>query len=628
VAISVGAINDAPVNTVPAGQATNEETALVFSSANANAISVADVDAATGPVQITLGVTNGTLTLSGTTGLSFTTGTGSGDATMVFTGTLADVNAALDGLSYAPTANYAGPATLTLTTDDQGNTGAGGALSASSSVAITVNAINDAPVNTVPGPQGTNEDTALVFSGANAISVADVDAAAGPLQITLGVTNGTLTLSGTTGLSFTTGTGTGNATMVFTGTLADVNAALDGLSYAPTANYAGPATLTLTTNDQGNTGAGGPLATPSAVAITVNAVNDAPASTVPGLQVTAANTPLVFRSADGNAISIADVDAGTSPVQITLGVTNGTLTLSTTAGLTFTTGTGTSDATMVFTGTLANVNAALDGLRFAPTTNYSGPAIVTVAVDDQGNTGGAPRVAFGTVPLTVQPAPTGLTGGEIDVLPFVPLVPPAHDAAAIPLDPRSLGSIAPPLVVAARQEVLGSDRRIVVPFADLGGSEGRLVRLQWTETDELRTSDHHRSGLLSRGISGNLQMWKALDRLHDELRRATEQATRHGDLVASTSEGVALLFSVSLLTALLRGGSLLAIAMSSLPYWREVDALTVLALSEEERRKRDEELRAAKQAEDRDEGKLGRLFDDDRDDDDPAHPAATKDLSA
>ena len=52
-----------------------------------------------------------------------------------------------------------------------------------------------------------------------------------------------------------------------------------GMSYAPTANYNGPATLTILTSDLGNTGAGGPLTDTDTVNITVNAVNDAPAGT-------------------------------------------------------------------------------------------------------------------------------------------------------------------------------------------------------------------------------------------------------------------------------------------------------------------------------------------------------------
>jgi len=110
---------------------------------------------------------------------------------MTVRGTIADINSAMNGMSYAPSGNYNGAATLTITTDDRGNSGAGGALSDSDVVNITVNAANDAPVNTVPPAQATNEDTALVFSAGNGnlVSIADVDAAAGLIEVTLTVTN-------------------------------------------------------------------------------------------------------------------------------------------------------------------------------------------------------------------------------------------------------------------------------------------------------------------------------------------------------------------------------------------------------------------------------------------------------
>ncbi|MBK9351436.1 MAG: hypothetical protein IPN05_15200 [Sulfuritalea sp.] len=47
--ITVTGVNDTPENTVPAAQSTNEDTALVFSSGNDNAVTVADAPAARGP---------------------------------------------------------------------------------------------------------------------------------------------------------------------------------------------------------------------------------------------------------------------------------------------------------------------------------------------------------------------------------------------------------------------------------------------------------------------------------------------------------------------------------------------------------------------------------------------------
>ena len=67
--LTITAVNDAPVNTVPGAQTTAQDTDLVFSSGNGNAISVSDVDA--GTVEVTLTATNGTVTvdLGGTAGV-------------------------------------------------------------------------------------------------------------------------------------------------------------------------------------------------------------------------------------------------------------------------------------------------------------------------------------------------------------------------------------------------------------------------------------------------------------------------------------------------------------------------------------------------------------------------------
>src|SRR5262249_15354099 len=85
----------------------------------------------------------------------------------------------------------------------------------------------------------------------------DPDAGAGQLQINLKAVNGQLTLGSVSNLSFSLGDGTDDVEMTFTGTIADINAALDGTGFTPTPNYLGAASITMTSNDQGNTGSGG-----------------------------------------------------------------------------------------------------------------------------------------------------------------------------------------------------------------------------------------------------------------------------------------------------------------------------------------------------------------------------------
>ena len=68
------------------------------------------------------------------------------------------------------------------------------------------------------GAQVTTKNTALTFA-TSAVSITDSDAGSNQMQETIIVNNGTLSLSGTTGLTFTVGNGTNNSSMVFTNSL-------------------------------------------------------------------------------------------------------------------------------------------------------------------------------------------------------------------------------------------------------------------------------------------------------------------------------------------------------------------------------------------------------------------------
>ncbi|MBE8719705.1 beta strand repeat-containing protein, partial [Sphingobacterium pedocola] len=140
---------------------------------------------------------------------------------------------------------------------------------------IVVAAVNDAPVNSVPGPQVTGQDAPLVFSGGggNQISISDVDAGASSVRVTLTATNGALTLSGTGGLVFTDGDGTSNPSMEMVGSIAAINNALNGLIFSPTSGYYGAAAVQISTNDLGNSGSGGSLTDTDEIQIMVNSVN-------------------------------------------------------------------------------------------------------------------------------------------------------------------------------------------------------------------------------------------------------------------------------------------------------------------------------------------------------------------
>lgn len=240
--------NDAPVNTAPASVGVFQETATTLSG-----LSVADPDDRGSLMTTRLQVSNGVLnvTLAGAATIS-AGANGSGDLTIQ--GSEADVNASLAGVTYTGNVGVTGVAadTLTMTTDDGGNTGTGGPLQDASSVQIDITALGGGVSQLLPAAQNVDEDDSLTFSaaGGNAIVVNDGTAATDtPLQVLLNVQggNGTLTLSQTTGLVFGSGAN-GSANMVIWGEEADINAALEGAVFTPNADYFGTADIKVVTS--------------------------------------------------------------------------------------------------------------------------------------------------------------------------------------------------------------------------------------------------------------------------------------------------------------------------------------------------------------------------------------------
>jgi len=302
--INVIAINDAPVNNLPAGpHSTNEDTPLVISG-----ISVSDVDSDPSPIITRLEVQHGTLTVDPSVAGVIVVGNGTNVLQII--GTQAQINATLalpTGLTYLGTLNYNGPDQLKMVTNDLGATGLGGPLTDTDFAAINVIAVNDAPVNTLPaGPYGTNEDTPLVLTG---ISVSDVDSDPSPIITRFEVTHGVLNVDPS--IPGVTVIGNGTSLLQIIGTQAQINATLalpTGLTYQPTANYGGPDSLTMTTNDLGATGLGGPLTDTDVRAIFVTPVADKPNLTVtsPAIGNEGSPTPLVITG------SLNDLDGSES----------------------------------------------------------------------------------------------------------------------------------------------------------------------------------------------------------------------------------------------------------------------------------------------------------------------------
>ncbi len=311
-------------------------------------------------------------------GQTFATFTSSGGTlTLSFTGsgtipTRALVQDVLRHITYANSSD-APPASVQLDyTFNDGNTGggqgSGGALTATGNTTITITAVNDAPVNTVPGAQMVNEDTNLAISG---LSVSDVDAlpASDAITLTLTVSNGTLDVRTDVAGGLTGGNVSGDNTnsLTLTGTQNAINATLaaaNGLTYRGTQDFNGSDTLTVTANDQGNTGIPGAQQDQDTVAITVLSVNDAPtlASITP-------NPTTLLEDAAAQTVNLSGITAGAA------NESSQTLTL-----------TAMSDNPLLIpnpTVTYTSPNAT-GSLSYTPVANANGSAIITVMVTDSG----------------------------------------------------------------------------------------------------------------------------------------------------------------------------------------------------------------------------------------------------
>ena len=162
------------------------------------------------------------------------------------------------------------------------NQGNGGKLLDSGKIIINITPVNDAPVNTVPAAQSTSEDSNLSITG---LSVADVDNTILSTTISLPAASGTLTVKPGSGavVSFD---GTGSVAIF--GTAAQINAALNLVTYTPVADYntgAGTINLTIATSD-------GVVTTTNTLAITVTPVVDIVANAVTTLE----DTPITFNA--------------------------------------------------------------------------------------------------------------------------------------------------------------------------------------------------------------------------------------------------------------------------------------------------------------------------------------------
>ena len=372
-------------------------------------ITVTDVDSAnmeSATIQITGNYRNGEDVLGIEAGyvlpasVTVTWNAATGTLTLSGPASKTDYEAMLEHVTYTNNSDdpYTGTRTVTWTVND------GTSDSAAQTSTITVTPINDAPV--LSGLGGTlaytENDGPRVIDAA--ITLTDADSA--------NIESASIRISGNyhsnedrlsidasdlaAGVTATWDAKTGTLTLKGLASTAEYETMLEHVRYTNNSDApnAGNRTITWTVND-GSADSPGQENT-----ITVTALNDAPELTVPGAQDMDKGSTLII---SGISVSDPDVKSGTGILEVTLDVENGTIMLSSLAGITFASGDANGTGHMTFTGTLANINAALNNLQFTPFSGFSGNTVLTINVNDQGNfgAGGIQACLPGAIDITV-----------------------------------------------------------------------------------------------------------------------------------------------------------------------------------------------------------------------------------
>lgn len=252
-----------------------------------------------------VGVSGSNVTFGGVTVGTFTGGTNvSTPLVVLFNGsaTSATAQAILRAITYDNVSES--PATddrvvSVVVTDGDGGT------STVETRTIELAAVNDAPVVTAPGSAYSFTEQGSLYIQGTGFSLADVDDNGGTFTATFTVGEGRVLIdAGDSGVTLTSGafntSGNNTDTVTFTGTKAQINALLSGSSTGTIVYYhdqtassdvpSASTTITLTVNDQGNTGSdpgltgdGSSEEHSASQTINITSVNDSPEFLGPNL---------------------------------------------------------------------------------------------------------------------------------------------------------------------------------------------------------------------------------------------------------------------------------------------------------------------------------------------------------
>jgi hypothetical protein len=260
--ISIINTNNKPVVSLPPVLSVLEDTPTVFSE-----ISFSDADAGANAVRVTFETIQSGSSWTARSGPAALAVVRNGTRIVTVTGPIASINSWLkqQGLVFTPTKDATSDQSIRITINDLGNTGSDGAQQTAILKSVVIVAVNDAPVNILPGNLTTKEGEVLTFEGERAIRISDLDAGTGNLRVTISAANGMIVLRPASSVASNTEV----STLTLTGRADSINVAVATLAFRPL--KPGVATLSIISDDLGNTGEGGPQTATGEILIHVTA---------------------------------------------------------------------------------------------------------------------------------------------------------------------------------------------------------------------------------------------------------------------------------------------------------------------------------------------------------------------
>jgi VCBS repeat-containing protein len=222
--------------------------------------------------------------------------------------------------------------------------------------------------------------------------------------------------------------------------------------------------------------------------------------------------------------------------------------------------------------------------------SLTGTAAVTINLNDLNETGTSPPPPpVLTVPPSLLPIPSS---GPLPVSP-APGPMPSGSPIVLPTGNVSTPVLPPPVVMGSAVSQYGegveTSGAFEEPVRRMAVSSDKLIRQEQPETAPQTPLPQWLEPLsmpVKKMLAVGRNLADSLNRMADGLDRAMEERQREAHLLGRVASFSGLALSAGFAVWILRGGSILASFLVSMPAWRRFDPLPVLGMGSGDRRKR------------------------------------------